>query len=110
MWTSILHRATGIALYGGALILAAWAICLAAGPGPYEQAMAVLGSPLGVLAMIGLTWSLMYHLANGVRHLLWDVGVGLAVPTADATGWFVIVFSFAATAAVWAAAVLMGLL
>ena len=37
MWTSILHRATGVALYVGALIAAAWAIALAQGPERYAE-------------------------------------------------------------------------
>ena len=35
MATSILHRASGCALYGGGLILAIWAMTLAAGPEAY---------------------------------------------------------------------------
>jgi succinate dehydrogenase / fumarate reductase cytochrome b subunit len=43
MATSILHRATGCALYVGALIAAAWAIALAQGPDRYAQFKALLG-------------------------------------------------------------------
>ena len=35
MFASILHRATGVGLYVGALVLMAWALSLAAGPGAY---------------------------------------------------------------------------
>ena len=49
MASSIAHRATGVALYVGALILAGWALSLAAGPAAYGDYMALLGSWLGKL-------------------------------------------------------------
>jgi succinate dehydrogenase / fumarate reductase cytochrome b subunit len=103
MLTSILHRATGIALYGGALILAGWAIALAAGPGPYGAYMHLLGSIIGQLALFGLTVSVFYHLANGIRHLVWDAGQGFDLKTADASGVVALVFGAAAAVGLWAA-------
>src|SRR5512140_1135946 len=69
MATSILHRATGVALYGGALIVALWALALASGPDRYADFKGLLGSWPGKVVMFGLTISAFYHLANGVRHL-----------------------------------------
>ena len=110
MATSILHRATGVALYVGALIAAAWAISLASGPEAYATYKTVLGSPLGKVVMFGLTLSFFYHLANGVRHLVWDLGRGLNVKTANATSVLVFAFTAAATIAVWAIAMMTGAL
>jgi len=104
MATSILHRATGVALYGGALILAGWAFALARGGVPYNAYMAMLGSAVGKVVLFGITLSAFYHLGNGVRHLVWDAGEGFAVKTADRTAWAVIVFAVLASAAVWALA------
>lgn len=110
MATSILHRATGVALYVGALILAGWAAALAAGPGPYSTYKHLLGSPLGKLVLFGLTFSIFYHMANGVRHLVWDAGEGFAPKTADMSAAAVIAFGAAATVAVWAIAAFTGAL
>jgi succinate dehydrogenase / fumarate reductase cytochrome b subunit len=104
MWTSILHRATGVALYVGALIAAAWAIALAQGPDQYAQFKSVLGSWPGKVVMFGLTLSAFYHLANGVRHLVWDTGHGLEVKSANASAVVVFAFAAAATLAIWAIA------
>jgi succinate dehydrogenase / fumarate reductase cytochrome b subunit len=104
MWTSILNRATGLALYVGALIAAAWAIALAQGPDQYAQFKALLGSWPGKVVMFGLTLSLFYHLANGVRHLVWDAGHGLDVKSANASSVVVFAFTVAATLAIWAIA------
>jgi succinate dehydrogenase / fumarate reductase cytochrome b subunit len=110
MATSILHRATGIALYVGLLIAAAWAVALAQGPDAYDQFKALLGSPLGLVVMFGLTLSYFYHLANGVRHIVWDSGVGLEPKAATASSVLVLAFAAAATASVWGIAFMTGAL
>ncbi|MEI9965317.1 MAG: succinate dehydrogenase, cytochrome b556 subunit [Caulobacteraceae bacterium] len=110
MFCSIAHRATGIALYVGALILAAWAISLAAGPDAYAVFKATLGSPLGKLMLFGLTVSVFYHLAAGVRHLVWDAGKGFNPRLADMTGAAAIAFGIVAAVVVWVIAALMGAL
>jgi len=106
MATSILHRATGMALYAGALIIAGWAVALASGPDAFDAYRALLASPLGLLVLFGLTFSLFYHLANGVRHLFWDSGRGFDPKTADMTGWAAIAFGVVATVLIWAIAVI----
>lgn len=110
MATSILHRVTGVALYAGALIAAAWAVSLAGGPEAYATFKSVMGSPLGKLVLFGLTLATFYHLGNGVRHLTWDLGFGLDVKSANASGVGVFAFTVAATLAVWAIAIMTGAL
>jgi len=110
MWTSILHRASGLALYVGGLIAAAWAIALAQGPDAYAQFKGLLGSVPGKVVMFGLTVAFFYHLASGVRHLVWDTGHGLDLKTANASSVVVFAFTFAATLAIWAIAYQTGAL
>ena len=110
MFCSIFNRATGIALYVGALILAAWAVCLAAGPAPYGGFLRLMGSPLGWIILFGLTVSLFYHLAAGVRHLVWDSGYGFQPKLADLTGAACLAFAAAASVLVWVIAALTGAL
>ncbi len=108
MATSILHRASGVALYAGALIAAAWAISLAAGPDAYATFKGLMGSPLGLVVMFGLTLSWTYHLANGVRHLVWDSGHGLDVKSANASAILVLAFAVAATISLFGVAAMTG--
>jgi len=110
MWGSILHRVSGIALYGGALILAGWVAALASGPGVFMTYKALLGSIPGKLALFVLTLAIFYHLANGLRHLVWDFGKGFEPRTADMTGAAVIAFAIAASLAVWGLAFVSGAL
>lgn len=101
MLSSILHRATGVALYVGALIAAAWALALASGPVAYDAFQQLIGSPLGKLVLFGLTFSIFYHLANGVRHIFWDAGEGLTPKTANMTAAAAISFAAVVTVALW---------
>ena len=101
MTTSILHRMSGVALYFAALVAAAWAVSLASGPQAYDAFMALMGSPLGKLVLFGLSAAVFYHLANGIRHLVWDFGHGLDVKSANASAWVVFGFTAAATLATW---------
>jgi succinate dehydrogenase / fumarate reductase cytochrome b subunit len=110
MATSIAHRVTGVALYVGALIAAAWAISLAVGPEAYAGFEAVLGSPIGLVVMFALTACFFYHLANGVRHLVWDAGHGLDVKSANASAVLVFAFTAVATVVVWVIAGMIGAL
>jgi len=98
---SILHRATGVALYLGALVTAGWTAALAAGPDAYARYLGFLACPIGKLVLIGFTFAIFFHLANGLRHLAWDLGVGFRPRTADASGIAVIAFAVVATIAVW---------
>ena len=108
MLSSILHRASGCALYAGALILGGWAIALAMGPESYADYMGILAGPLGKLVLLGLTAAIFYHTANGIRHLVWDAGKGFDPKFSDLTAIVVIAFTVAATAAVWIIAAMTG--
>jgi succinate dehydrogenase / fumarate reductase cytochrome b subunit len=108
MLCSILHRATGVALYVGALILAGWAIALASGPEAYLTYKEILGSLIGKLVLFGLIVSIFYHLAAGLRHLVMDAGAGFDPRTADMTGAASIAFGIVAAVAVWVGAHLLG--
>jgi succinate dehydrogenase / fumarate reductase cytochrome b subunit len=96
MAASITHRATGIALYAGAALLAIWFFALAAGPEAYGAVAGLLGSLFGRIILFGFAWALFFHLFNGLRHLYWDTGRGLAKETATMTSWLVYVASIAA--------------
>lgn len=108
MAASIATRATGVALYVGALIATAFAVCLAMGPDVYGGYLAVMGSALGKLVLFGLTVSVFYHLAAGVRHLVWDAGKGFQPGTADRTAMLAFGFGILASITVWAIAFMTG--
>ena len=86
--SSIANRFTGVLLSFGLILLLYWLLALAGGPQAYAAALAVLASlPLKVIyALLALAFS--YHLAAGVRHLIWDTGHGLSRQQSQrSAGW-----------------------
>ncbi|MCW5581479.1 MAG: succinate dehydrogenase, cytochrome b556 subunit [Luteimonas sp.] len=98
---SILHRITGISLALGGISLVWWLMSIAIGGDAYAFASRQWASPLGMLFLFGFTLALVYHLLNGIRHLLWDAGWGFDIPTAYKTGYAVFVLGAVITGLIW---------
>jgi succinate dehydrogenase / fumarate reductase cytochrome b subunit len=101
---SISHRVSGVALAVGSLLLVYWLASAAYGPASYNQASHLLGSPIGLLVLFGFSFALFYHLANGIRHLFWDVGMGFDLRDAVKSGYAVIAVAIVLTLLTWAVA------
>jgi len=101
MLLSILHRATGVAMAIGLIVLTAWLMQMAAGPEQYQYFRATMSHPVGIVLLIGWTFAFFLHLGNGIRHLFWDTGRGFEKRHANASAWFVILFAVVLTAAFW---------
>lgn len=104
---SISHRATGVALAVGTLVLVWWLVAAASGGGAFATAQGFLGSWLGLLMLFGWTYSFFFHLCNGIRHLVWDAGYGFDLRTTYVSGWTVVAASGALTIVAWTAGLLM---
>jgi succinate dehydrogenase / fumarate reductase cytochrome b subunit len=105
MAASILHRATGVVLYGGALLLAAWLAAAAMGPQAYEPVWALMLSLPGQILLFLFTIAVSYHFANGIRHLMWDgPGVGFSPKVASAVSVFNMAFALVAACGLWSLA------
>ncbi|MFQ5959706.1 MAG: succinate dehydrogenase, cytochrome b556 subunit [Alphaproteobacteria bacterium] len=103
MVLSGLHRISGVVLGGGTVLLAYWLIAAAAGPEAFATAQWAFSSWLGRLVLLGFTFSLFFHLCNGVRHLFWDIGWGFENKTMQLTGIVVVVASVGLTLIAWIA-------
>ena len=101
---SILHRMTGVALTVGTVLIAYWLIAAARGPESFAVAQDWIGSFVGVLMLLGWSFSLFYHLCNGVRHLAWDIGLGFEIETVTQTGWATVAVAFSLTLISWVVA------
>jgi succinate dehydrogenase / fumarate reductase cytochrome b subunit len=91
----------------GTLLLVWWLLAAASGPGAFAAVQWFLGSWLGILLLFGWTWALMYHLANGIRHLMWDTVTGLDLPVVYLSGRIALVASVVLTLLVWLVALLV---
>lgn len=98
---SILHRGTGVVLAVGTLLVTYWLAAIAGGEESFNSANAILGSWFGKLVLFGWSWALFYHLSNGIRHLLWDIGFGFDLPTVYLTGKIAVGASFVLTILLW---------
>ena len=100
---SILHRAAGVVLTTGTLIMAAWLVSLALGKEAYDVVVMVIGHPLGQFVLFGYSVALIYHALNGVRHLGWDLGFGLTIPQVYKNGQIVLFLTVVLTMGLWSA-------
>ena len=102
MVSSILHRATGIALAVGSLLVVCGLLELAAGEDSFNRFKGLIGSPLGMLFLVGWSWALFYHLCNGIRHLVQDAGAGYAIAQFVRSRWLSLAGSVVLTVLAWA--------
>ena len=108
MALSIVHRATGLALYFGTLLLAWWLIAAASGPGAYANVQAFTGSIIGRLILFGYTWALLHHLLSGLRHFVWDLGYGFKPSEREGLTWGALIGGISLTVLVWIVAYMIG--
>lgn len=108
MYGSIFHRVTGVGLYGGAFLIGAWIIALATGPEAYGVVEMVARSIPGQLLLFAWLMAVLYHLANGLRHLIWDgPGMGFSPKVASLWSLFNFAFAIAGAAIIWSLAPLV---
>ena len=98
---SILHRATGIALSIGSVILVLWIVALTLGENTYLMYSNLINNWFGKLIIFGFTFALFYHLSNGIRHLFWDLGYGFELDVVFKSGVVVIFSALVLTSLVW---------
>lgn len=98
---SILHRAAGVALALGSLLVVWWLVAAAAGPQAYGVAQRFAASPLGLFMIFGWSVALFYHLCNGIRHLIWDTGRLFKIENAYRAGYMVLLATAVLTGAAW---------
>ena len=101
MAMSILHRITGAALYVGTIILAVWLLAAATGRSGFESVQWFMGSFIGRIILFGYTWALMHHLVGGIRHLIWDTGIGFGKEARDNLARLTIIGSVVLTIVLW---------
>lgn len=109
MLQSVLHRLTGLALCLGALLVTWGLIAAADSEAAWQVFTGFWGSGVGLVLLFLWTWALLFHLCNGIQHLVRDAGRNFGPPTRDRTqspvywrsGRWVIAISVALTVLVW---------
>lgn len=98
---SVLHRGTGVVLFLGLLLMITVLAFIASGEDSWLIMQGFLSSWFGYLLLFGFTFSLYYHLCNGIRHLLWDVGKGLSILSVHKSATIVLITSVLLTLLTW---------
>ncbi|MBV9116421.1 MAG: succinate dehydrogenase, cytochrome b556 subunit [Acetobacteraceae bacterium] len=101
MALSISHRATGIGLSVGALLMTWWLVAAASSDSAFAAVQGFLGSWFGVFLLFCWAAALLLHLFQGIRHLAWDAGYGFDNRSYRVTGWGVLAATVVATLIVW---------
>jgi len=73
---SISHRITGVLLCLGFPALLGMLFSISNGEAAFQSMQAFLTLPLINLLLWAFIYALLFHLCHGVRHLLWDIGLG----------------------------------
>ena len=98
---SITHRATGVFLAMGTILLSIWIIALASGAEDFQNVNQFIGSFVGRTLLLGWTFSLFFHLFNGIRHLYWDMAKGLELKSVYTSGYVTVAAAAVLTLLVW---------
>jgi succinate dehydrogenase / fumarate reductase cytochrome b subunit len=98
MLTSILTRITGNGLIVAVMLAVWWLLAAATSDSYFALANAVVTSWFGDLVFTAALWAVWYHFLAGLRHLYYDAGKGLDIPTAEKLGWACIIGSVLLTA------------
>ena len=98
---SITHRIAGVINLVALIFIFFWLITFSFGENNYQSFLLIINSFFGKFILIGFTWSMIFHLLSGIRHLAWDLGYGFEIKTANFSGIIVIIFSLAFTIIFW---------
>jgi succinate dehydrogenase / fumarate reductase cytochrome b subunit len=102
MAASIFHRASGVALsIGGLGILTWWLFAISSGPEAYDAFTRAATHPLGLVVLVGITWSFFQHLLSGIRHLVMDTGAAFELGINKTSAVLTFIGSVLLTGAVW---------
>lgn len=107
MVMSIMHRFTGMGLYGGFALLTWWLVAAAMGDGALGVVNAVMGSWFGKLVLFGFTWALFHHMLGGLRHFIWDFGHGFSEKSRFGLAWLTLIGGLVLTVLLWALVLLV---
>ena len=98
---SITHRISGVINLFALILIFFWLLVLSLGESNYEFFLLVINSFIGKFILIGFTWSMSFHILSGIRHLVWDMGYGFEIKTANISGIIVIISSLILTIIFW---------
>ncbi|NQZ14379.1 MAG: succinate dehydrogenase, cytochrome b556 subunit [Alphaproteobacteria bacterium] len=101
---SISGRAVGIILTATLFVLCSWFVAVAWSLEIYNMTMSLLNHPLAGYGFLVWAFLVFFYIGNGVRHVLWNVGIGLNEKSGIFSGNLVLLLSVLLTLGLWQAA------
>ena len=98
---SISHRFTGIILFFSCFLVCIWLFAMAFNDSLYDLINIFFSGIIGKVILFFITFSFFYHLLNGVRHLVWDIGYGYKIRNVYLSGIIVILLTLVINIYIW---------
>ncbi len=98
---SISGRMVGIGLCLSLIALLCWFVAIVWNPSLFDQTKMFLDNPL--TKYVALLWAffVFFYIGNGIRHVLWNIGVGLNQKAGIISGNIVLLLSAVLTIGLW---------
>lgn len=101
MIMSMMHRISGFILYLGSFLFLTWYLSIFFGQDAYSFVNQLFSLSIVKLALFLFTWIFFHHLFGGIRHFIWDVGLGFDLNSIEWLARLTILFSFISASLLW---------
>jgi len=96
---SISGRFVGIILAATLFVLCSWFVAVVWSPDIYTVTMGFLDNPYALYGFLVWAFLVFFYIGNGVRHVLWNIGIGVNEKAGILSGNIVLVLSVLLTLA-----------
>ena len=101
MIMSMMHRISGFILYLGSFLFLVWYLSIFFGQDVYNYVNQLFSLSIVKLALFLFTWIFFHHLFGGIRHFIWDIGLGFDLNSIEWLARLTILFSFICASLLW---------
>ena len=101
MMMSMMHRVSGFILYLGSFLFLAWYISIFFGQESYNFVNQLFSFSIIKFALFLFTWVFFHHLFGGIRHFIWDFGLGFDLNSIEWLARLTALFSFLSASLLW---------
>ncbi len=101
MIMSMMHRISGFILYLGSFIFLSWYLSILLGQDTYNFINYFFSFSIIKFGLFLFTWIFFHHLFGGIRHFIWDFGLGFELNSIEWLARLTVLFSFVSSLLLW---------
>jgi succinate dehydrogenase / fumarate reductase cytochrome b subunit len=98
---SIFHRITGVGFVLGIYLFLWWLYALVYEGSSWELFLTILQTPFVSFVLFGIILSACFHFFNGIRYMIWSLGIGFEVSTVYQSGYIILMLTVLSTFYIW---------